>query len=116
MKIFPLLIICCLIFAGCTGKSVNTNSAPSTTAPAANISASNSGPTTVYPQSTVDAFLSSCQEAGSDLTFCSCILGKIQTKYTFEEFSVIESKLLAGTPPEEFVEFSGKVRAECTKK
>ena len=117
MKTLLLSIACCIAIAGCSGNTANTNSASNTSAaPAPNSAASNSGSTSAYPQSTVDAFLGSCQQAGSDLTFCSCVLGKVQAKYTFEEFSVIESKLVAGTPPEEFVEFTGKARAECTKR
>ena len=117
MKILLLSIACCIAIAGCSGNAANTNSVYNTSAsPAANSSASNSGSASGYPQSTVDAFLGSCQQAGSDLTFCSCVFGKVQAKYTFEEFSVIESKLVARTPPEEFVEFTGKARAECTKR
>lgn len=115
MKLLLLIITCCVVFAGCSGGAV-TNSASNAPAAASNTSASNAPSASLYPQSTVDAFLDSCQEAGSDLTFCSCVLGKVQEKYTFEEFSVIESKLLAGDPPKEFVEFTGKARAECTKK
>ena len=119
MKILLLLSIsCCVAFAGCSAGSGNTNSAsnsaPVTTNQAANTASSNSAST--YPQTTVDAFLESCQEAGSDESFCSCVFAKVQAKYSFEEFSVIESKIVAGTPPEEFVEFTGKARAECTKK
>ena len=43
-------------------------------------------------------------------------LGKLrQDQFAFEEFSVIESKIIAGQTPEDFVEFSGKARAACTK-
>lgn len=117
MKTLLLSIACCIAIAGCAGNAANTNSASNTsTAPASNSPASNSGATSAYPQSTADAFLGSCQKAGSDLTFCSCVFAKVQAKYTFEEFSIIESKLVAGNPPEEFVEFTGKARAECTKR
>ena len=117
MKTLLLSIACCIAIAGCSGNVANTNSTSNTSAvPVANSPASNSGPTSAYPQSTADAFLNSCQKAGSDLTFCSCVFAKVQAKYTFEEFSVIESKLVAGDPPKEFVEFTGKARAECTKK
>lgn len=113
MKLLILSLAVSLAFAGCAGNSTSTNSAANTAAANAN---ANSVSATGYPQSTVDAFLNSCQQAGSDLTFCSCVLGKVQAKYTFEEFSVIESQLVAGDPPDEFVEFTGKARAECTKK
>jgi len=116
MKVLLLSIVCCVGIAGCAGNAANTNSASNVAAANTNAETSNSSANSAYPQSTVDAFLSSCQQAGSDLTFCSCVLGKVQAKYTFEEFSVIESRLVAGDPPEEFVEFTGKARAECTKK
>jgi hypothetical protein len=66
-----------------------------------------------YPQEVADAFLQSCQGAGSKPERCSCVLDKIQRKYTFEEFSVLETKMRAGRTPDEFLEFSGKARAEC---
>ena len=119
MKVLRLCIVCCVVFAGCSGNAntnAGSNAKPTNASPAASNPASNPASKSDYPQSSVDAFLNSCQEAGSDLTFCSCVLAKVQAKYTFEEFSVIESKLIAGNPPEEFVEFSGKARAECTKK
>ena len=75
-----------------------------------NVSAKNE-----YPENVVDEFVKSCESAGSDRTFCTCVLDKVQGKYTFEEFSVIESKINAGQAPDEFVEFTGKARAECTK-
>ena len=116
MKVLLLSIVCCVGIAGCAGNAANTKSASNVTPANTNAETSNSSSNSAYPQSTVDAFLSSCQQAGSDLTFCSCVLGKVQAKYSFEEFSVIESKLIADDPPEEFVEFTGKARAECTKK
>ena len=76
----------------------------------ANVSAKNE-----YPEKVIDEFIKSCESAGSDRTFCGCVLDKVQGKYTFEEFSVIESKINAGQAPDEFVEFTGKARAECTK-
>jgi hypothetical protein len=68
-----------------------------------------------YPDNVVEEFLRSCVAAGSERSFCRCVLDKVQDKYTFEEFSVIESKINAGQAPEEFVEFTGMARAECSK-
>lgn len=76
----------------------------------ANVSARNE-----YPEEVVEEFIRSCEAAGSDRSFCRCVLDKVEGKYTFEEFSVIESKINAGQAPDEFVEFTGKSRAECTK-
>jgi hypothetical protein len=102
------------ILAACSGTAVNTNT-PANANVANSASAANSNTSGAYPQSAKDAFLNSCEEAGSDQAFCNCVFEKVQAKYTFEEFSVIESKIVAGTPPEDFVEFTGKARAECTK-
>ena len=76
----------------------------------ANVSAKNE-----YPEKVIDEFIKSCESAGSDRTFCGCVLDKVQGKYTFEEFSVIESKMSAGEAQDEFVEFTESARAECKK-
>ena len=81
-----------------------------TNAANANVSASNE-----YPDEVEAEFIRSCEVAGSNRTFCRCVLDKVQGKYTFEEFSAIESKINAGEPPDEFVEFTEKARAECKK-
>lgn len=120
MKTF-LFFACCTLFAACAGTEPQTNSSgnssgntPDTSA-VTNATAVNSAANREYPRATADAFLESCEEAGSAGSFCTCVFEKVQAKYTFEEFSVIESKLVAGTPPPDFVEFTGKARAECTK-
>ena len=112
MKIF-LSLACCAYLIACAASPPQTNSPGNSTTP--NTAAANSIGNREYPQSTVDAFLESCEKAGSNNAFCTCVFEKVQAKYSFEEFSVIESKLMAGTPPEDFVEFTGKARAECTK-
>ena len=69
-----------------------------------------------YPNEVVDAFLDSCERSsGGKKELCACLLAKIQRKYDFEEFSIIEAKMKAGRTPDDFVEFMGKARAECTK-
>jgi hypothetical protein len=85
-----------LVFASCGSSNVNN--------------AKNA-----YPQDVVDAFLQSCEQSGSKHEMCSCALDKTQQRYTFEEFSVIESKIQAGRTPDDFVEFMGKARAACMK-
>ena len=67
-----------------------------------------------YPPQVTEAFVESCEKAGSKRDLCECLLEKIQQKYTFEEFSVLESKLAGGRAPDEFLEYMGKSRAECT--
>ena len=112
MKIF-LSLACCAFLIACAGSPPQTNSSANSASP--NTAPANSSGNREYPRSTVDAFLESCEKAGSSSAFCNCVFEKVQARYTFEEFSAIESKLVAGTPPEEFVEFTGKARAECTK-
>ena len=94
-------LVCAL--ASCSGSQGTANSVTKNDAP------------TKYPQSVADEFLRTCGAAGSNGEFCKCVFEKVQEKYTFEEFSVIESKLAAGRPQDEFVEFIGKARAQCTK-
>ena len=118
MKIF-LLFACCSLFAACAGTQPETNTpanaGASNASAVTNTAAANSNGSREYPEETEDAFLDSCEDAGGTEPFCTCVFEKVEEKYTFEEFSVIESKLVAGTPPEEFVEFTGKARAECAK-
>lgn len=105
-KVALLILVFCFSLVACAGKVGNANTASNV--------ASN-GASGEYPQEVKDAFLSSCVGAGSDAMFCACVLDKVQKKYSLEEFTAIESKLKAGSPPQEFVEFTGKARAECMK-
>ena len=120
LKIVVLILTFSTVQFACTGNAGNTNNARATNDDRGN----NSTPVgntpapaakAAYPQQVADEFLKSCEEAGSEASFCKCVFDKIQGKYTFEEFSVIESKMSAGKTPDEFVEFTGKARAECTK-
>ena len=70
-----------------------------------------------YPADVTQNFMNSCQSTSDgDQKLCSCLLDKIQEKYTFEEFSAIEVKMQAGQTPSEFLDFVGKARAECSQK
>lgn len=118
MKILLVAFICCVAFSGCGGGAANTNA--TTNAVANNTTnsaptAGNSSTNRAYPQETVDAFLKSCESAGSDRTFCTCVFEKVQAKYTLEEFAAIEEQIQSGEPSEEFIQFSEKARAECEK-
>ncbi len=71
----------------------------------------------VYPADVTQNFMNSCQStSGGEQKICSCLLDKIQEKYTFEEFSAIEVKMQAGQTPSKFLDFVGKARVECSKK
>jgi hypothetical protein len=70
-----------------------------------------------YPADVTQNFMNSCQmTSGGNQEICSCLLDKIQKKYTYEEFSAIEVKMQAGQTPSDFLDFFAKVRAECSKK
>ena len=121
-----LIVLSVVVGFGCSGNQpvANTNAANPNVAnqPAAvnaNNGSANANSTAAedraYPQEVADEFLKSCEESGSKRDFCQCVFERVQQQYTFEEFSVIESKIIAGEPPEDFVEFTGKARAACTK-
>lgn len=117
MKLLLLSVACCVAMAGCSGGGANSNSISNGTAASTNNNpAANAASTAGYPKSTADAFLKSCEDAGSERTFCTCVFDKVQAKYTFEEFAAIEAQLVDGEPPDEFLEFTGKAREECSKK
>jgi len=70
-----------------------------------------------YPSDVTQNFMNSCQtNSGGKQELCSCLLDKIQRKYTYEEFSAIEVKMQVGQTPSDFLDFVGKARAECSKK
>ena len=115
--VLGLILGLCLALMACAGNAGNTNSSPAANGSSANatVAASSSDTKIAYPQAVANEFLRSCQAAGSEAKFCACVFDKVQNKYSFEEFSVIEAKISAGTPPEEFVEFTGRARAQCTR-
>lgn len=118
MKILLVAFMCCVAFNGCGGGAANSNATTNTAANNVKNSAptaGNSNSARAYPQETVDAFLKSCEGAGSDRTFCTCVFEKVQAKYTLEEFAAVEEQIQSGEPSKEFVEFSEKARAECEK-
>lgn len=109
-KLIALVLAFSFSLISCSGNAVSNNASltKSNTASEAPLKDS-------YPPEVDDEFLKSCTAAGSSDKFCACMLEKVKNKYSFEEFSAIEAKITAGAPPEEFVEFSGKAKAECMK-
>ncbi len=96
------------------GANTVANSEPHNTA--ANSNGSNTvARTNQYPQPVTDEFVTACEGTGARRENCECVFEKVRQQYTFEEFSEIESKLNAGEPADEFVQFSEKARAECMK-
>ena len=114
-----LIAVWMIIGVGCSGDQPTSNAKPTNNTPASVNNAAtdaNAGSESGrYPDSVAEEFVKSCERSGSSRAFCSCVFEKVQERYTFEEFSVIESKIIAGQTPEDFVEFSGKARAACTK-
>ena len=122
-----LIVFSILVSFGCSGdqpvansNAVNAGNVASNQPIAANNAGSaNAGDAAAkdgkYPASVAEEFMKSCEESGGTKEFCGCMFEKVQKQYTFEEFSVIETKISAGEPPDEFVEFTGKARAACTK-
>ena len=114
LKLTALVLTFCFLLVACSGNA-GSNNAGSANASAKSDATSGAQGSDGYPPEVDDEFLKSCVDAGSNQKFCACMLEKVKSKYTFEEFSAIESKITAGAPPKEFVEFSGKSRAECMK-
>jgi hypothetical protein len=118
-----LVVAFVLVGAGCSGDQPATNTNPGTVANTTNINVANNNAGNAnaaaekreYPAEVAEEFMKSCEESGSPQGFCTCMFEKVQQEYTFEEFSTIETKLNAGEPPDDFVEFTGKARAACTK-
>lgn len=67
-----------------------------------------------YPADFTQNFMNSCQ-VEADQKSCSCLLDEIQKEYTYEEFSAIEVKMLAGQSTTDFLDFIGKARVACSK-
>jgi hypothetical protein len=115
IRAYLLFLLFCIALTACSGTVANNSNTSGTVANNSNTNSDGRGAKNEYPPEVVDAFLKSCEGAGSRRELCSCILDKIQRKYTFEEFSVLETKMRAGRTPDDFLEFSGKARADCAK-
>ena len=66
-----------------------------------------------YPQASKDLFVSSCVNSGGTQQACSCVLGKVEEKYTYGEMEDLETKIKAGQTPQEFTDFMKKAGQEC---
>jgi len=66
-----------------------------------------------YPQASKDLFVSSCVSSGGNQQACTCMLGKVQEKYTYGEMEDLEAKIKAGEPPAEFKDFMDKTAKSC---
>ena len=69
-----------------------------------------------FPIDVVDTLVNSClATSGGNQKMCSCLLGKIQMEYTYEEFALIEVKMQFDQTPADFMDFIGKAIADCRK-
>jgi len=68
-----------------------------------------------YPVEVTQNFMNSCVRKGATQEACACMLEKIQAKYTFEEFSTIETNANAGKTSPDFNEFANKAKLDCAK-
>lgn len=66
-----------------------------------------------YPQASKDLFVSSCVKSGGNQEQCTCVLGKVQEKYTYGEVEELEKKITAGTTPPEFNDFMQTATRAC---
>ena len=69
-----------------------------------------------YPQASKDAFMASCTKNSRGQTdTCSCMLVKMQERYTYGQMAEMEEKIKSGQPAPEFTEFVKTAGEECSK-
>ena len=66
-----------------------------------------------YPQASKDAFVSSCTSSGGTQAACTCMLGKVQEKYTYGEMEELEKKITSNDAPSDFKDFMNKAAESC---
>ena len=94
--------------------ATGSNNAPRNSTPAPNTATATNKPDNDYPAEVRAMFLSGCQKTSTGRReMCECILAKIEKRYTFEEFSVIEASMRENKAPDQFIEFLGGARAAC---
>jgi hypothetical protein len=72
---------------------------------------------TDYPASFSESFINSCSTSSSGKTqACSCVLDKIKTQYSYQEFLEIYAKIKKGEQQPEFTAFMNKARKQCAQK
>ncbi len=71
-----------------------------------------------YPADVSQNILTSCQGESATTekqAVCSCLLGKIQIKYSLAEFVTINQNISTGQAPESWTKFQGAAIEECFK-
>ena len=56
-----------------------------------------------YPQESIDAFMSSCMDAGGTESECRCAIDSLQEQVSFEEFERIDEAAREGRPTPKIV-------------
>ena len=63
----------------------------------------------VYPPSVVQNFMDACMSTGGGQAYCSCTLEEIQGRYSLEEYTTLEIRMLnTGQLPEELAGVTAK--------
>ncbi len=66
-----------------------------------------------YPQASKDAFISSCTSSGGTQAACTCMLNKVQQKYTYGEMEELEKQIKSNQESPEFKDFMAQAANEC---
>jgi hypothetical protein len=66
-----------------------------------------------YPQASKDLFVSSCVKSGGNEQQCTCVLGKVEEKYTYGEMDDLEQKIKNGQTPQDFTDFMTTAAQSC---
>jgi len=56
-----------------------------------------------YPTEVQNTYTESCIRGGGNASYCACTLDEFQKNHTYEEFKVIDTKLM-GEVPDEIIE------------
>ena len=69
-----------------------------------------------YPDDARGRFMNSCQKStNNNQKLCSCVLEKIQYKYSFDEYSEMNEKVKAEEIPQEYLFFLGDAKGMCAR-
>lgn len=67
-----------------------------------------------YPSDVVQNFMNACAQNGGKQDYCSCVLDKIQTKYSIEEYIKIEMEMKLRQTTSDFLDFLTSIQIECS--
>jgi len=97
-----------LITSSISSATTQAPQPESLSTPGSKHSLSNSVP---YPASVVQNFMNACTNNKGSQSYCSCAIDKIQNRYSLEEYSQLEVKMVLNkTLPDEILNFMGNCR------